>query len=69
MSERNYLKTCQACGQPFGTSRVDARYCSAACRKRAERIRRATKEHCDRAAKGLVPMDDLTAAVIATLPK
>jgi hypothetical protein len=33
-------RTCRACGTVFTTTRIDARYCSPACRQRSYRDRR-----------------------------
>ena len=37
----NYRKACVVCNEIFSSLRTDARYCSAACRQRATRQRRA----------------------------
>lgn len=37
----NYRKACVVCNEMFSSLRTDARYCSAACRQRATRQRRA----------------------------
>jgi hypothetical protein len=33
---------CEWCGEPFAATRADARYCSAACKQKAYRARRAS---------------------------
>jgi hypothetical protein len=40
---RQQVNTCQQCGRKFGVVRIDARYCSGACRQKAYRERTVTK--------------------------
>ena len=42
------VKRCAECGEPFSAVRVDARYCSDRCQKRATRRRRSEKSSADR---------------------
>ncbi len=37
---KHYARPCELCGSVFTATRHDARYCSNACRSRANRIRR-----------------------------
>lgn len=40
----HYSLDCQSCGKPYPTNRIDARYCSPACRQRAYRNRNNCNE-------------------------